>query len=228
MDDLDRTLRIEIPAVLVTKASVEPEWNPDASFSSFNGWEVVEAAGVPTLSLYWAGTIDLSGYARDYKTFVPAGGVLQEGAYSYENGSDGTIVYTVISSTPLDAAQVYAQVAVLSSPGLLSWGGLGAFAENQQNFEQIIFAQSQMFVPNTQIVPNTAGILQPLETRQTGSMSPTAAEVLYCMKMVIPFALDQTSLGIPASRVLLIGQMTQEPELEYMMRLSRSVQLAGQ
>jgi hypothetical protein len=51
---------------------------------------------------------------------------------------------------------------------------------------------------------------------------------LYVIKMVLPLAVDQTTLGIPASRVILIGDMTQEPELEYLMRLSRSVQLANQ
>jgi len=35
-------------------------------------------------------------------------------------------------------------------------------------------------------------------------------------------------MTIPASRVILPGTMDQEPELEYMMRLSRSVQLANQ
>jgi hypothetical protein len=49
--------------------------------------------------------------------------------------------------------------------------------------------------------------------------------------MVIPYELagDQgTALIIPASRVILPGTMGQEPELEYMMRLSRSVELANQ
>ena len=224
MDKETRTLRIEIPAVILGKAEEEPEWSLDPNVSAFNGWSTM--AG--TLVVYWEGTIDLSGYARDYKTFTPAGGVVQEGAYSFEAGSDGTIVYTVISSTPLEATNVYAQLAALSGPGMLTWGGFGALAEQQQNFEQILFSESQMLVPNTNIAPNTFGILQPLTTKQTGSISPTAAEVLYCMKMVLPFSQIQTTLGIPASRVLLIGDMVQEPELEYMMRLSRSVQLANQ
>ena len=225
MDKENRTLRIEIPAVLLGKDSLEPEWSLDPNVSSFNGWQLVFPGSLP---VYWEGTIDLSGYARDSKTFTPAGGVLQEGAYSYEAGGDGTILYTVISSTPLDPSDVYYQVAALSGPGMLTWGGLGSFGGNQQNFNQILFAESTMLVPNVNIQPNTFGILQPLTTKQTGSISATAAEVLYVMRMVLPFAQDQTSLGIPAARVLLIGDMTQEPELEYMMRLSRSVQLANQ
>jgi len=46
--------------------------------------------------------------------------------------------------------------------------------------------------------------------------------------MVIPLATDQTTIGIPASRIVLPGSMDQEPELNYMMRLSRSIELANQ
>ena len=224
MDKDSRTLRIEIPAVILGKEAIAEEWSLDPADSSFNGWQSLPAS----LSVYWEGTIDLSGYARDYKTFTPGGGVLQEGAYTAEVGGAGTIVYTVISSTPLDPSNVANQLALLSGPGLLTWGGIGVLGEEQQNFDQILFAESTMMVPLTNISPNVNGILQPLTTKQTGSISATAAEVLYCMKMVIPFAVDQTFLGVPASRVLLIGDMIQEPELEYMMRLSRSVQLANQ
>jgi hypothetical protein len=35
-------------------------------------------------------------------------------------------------------------------------------------------------------------------------------------------------LTIPASRIILPGTMDEEPELEYMMRLARSVELANQ
>jgi hypothetical protein len=77
-------------------------------------------------------------------------------------------------------------------------------------------------------LPTPSGILQPLTVKQSGSLSPTAAQVLYVVKIVIPFGTTLTQLGAPASRVILPGTMDQEPELEYMMRLSRSVELANQ
>ena len=85
-----------------------------------------------------------------------------------------------------------------------------------------------MLVTNQNVAPNPFGIQQRLERNQSGSLAPTAAQVLYCMKMVIPLAVNQTTIGIPASRIILPGSMDQEPELEYMMRLSRSIQLANQ
>ncbi len=224
MDDNDRTLRIEIPGCIVNKSPEEPEWSPVNS--QFNGWTVIPTG---TNQLFWQGTIDLSGYARDYKTFYPAGGVIQQGAYTAEVGSDGLIVYTAVSSTPLDPYDILIQLAYAGGPGFI---GIGIAAVpiilKQQNWTTLLFAESELYVPNANIVPNTNGILQPMTTRQSGSMSPTASQVLYVVKVAWPIAQDNTSMTIPASRVILPGKMDQEPELEYMMRLSRSIELANQ
>jgi hypothetical protein len=225
MDDSerDRTLRIEIPPSAFSKLSEEPEWSVK---TAANGWSSIPGY----LAVYWKGSIDLSGYARDYKTFYPAGGVIQEGPYSYEQGGSGSIVYYIISSVPLNPEIVYLQVgAALAGPGFINQGFVGAAgASDSQNWETVLFAESQMLVTNQNITPNPFGIQQRLERNQSGSLSPTAGEVLYCMKMIIPLATDQTTIGIPASRIILPGTMDQEPELEYMMRLSRSVELANQ
>ena len=222
-EDRQRILRIEIPPCLITKDSPDPIWT---GAGGLNGW--VPLASAP-LNVYWKGTIDLSGYARDYKTFYPQGGVIQEGPYWSEEGCAGTIVYTIVSAIPLDPEQVYVQVAGSDTgPGFISWGPFGALTSDQQNWNTVLFAESQLLVPNVNIAPNSLGFLQGLEKRQSGSLTPTAAQVLYCMKMVMPFAVNQTALRIPASRVILPGTMDQEPELEYMMRLARSVELANQ
>jgi len=221
--DRDRTLRIEIPPSAFSKAAEEPEWT---GTTAANGWTPVPGY----LAVYWKGSIDLSGYARDYKTFYPAGGVVQEGPYSYEQGGSITIVYYIVSSVPLNPETVYVQVAsALAGPGFINQSFVAAAGySDSQNWETVLFAESQMLVTNQNILPNTAGLQQRLERNQSGSLSPTAGEVLYCMKMVIPLATDQTTIGIPASRIILPGTMDQEPELEYMMRLSRSVELANQ
>jgi hypothetical protein len=223
--DRDRTLRIEIPPCDVQKAGEEPEWT---LLDALNGWQVTLPG---TTVLHWEGTIDLSGYARDYKTFYPAGGVIQRGPYMLEAGGEGSCTYTVISSTPLNPTEVYYQLAGIGGPGFLNLNSISALGlgTSQQDWNQILFAESEVNVPNINISPNTQGIQQPLERHQSGSLSPTAAQVLYVMKMVLPFnSTGVTRMSIPASRVILPGTMDQEPELEYMMRLSRSVELANQ
>lgn len=223
MADNERILRIEIPPAAFTKLAEEPEWT---GITAGNGWSQLPGS----LTVYWEGSIDLSGYARDYKTFYPVGGIVQEGPYSYEQGGSISIVYYIVSSVPIDAETVQLQLSsALSGPGFINQGFVGAAGySDAQNWETVIFAESQMLVTNQNILPNTAGLQQRLDRNQSGSLSPTAGQVLYCMKMVIPFATDQISIGIPASRVILPGTMDQEPELEYMMRLSRSIELANQ
>ena len=215
----DRILRIEIPPCFVSKVSEEPEWT---ALNSLNGWRVIPG----TLYLFWDGTIDLSGYARDYKTFYPSGGVVQEGSYSTEINGGGCIVYYVVSSTPLPTpTELALQLGLRTGPGLTSFGGVPTAS---QNWETVIFAESHLLVTNANIQPNSFGVQQNIDVRQTGSLSPTAAQVLYCRKIVVPLTSAQETLGIPASRIILPGTMDQEPELEYMMRLSRSVELANQ
>lgn len=221
MDDSDRnrTLRIEIPPCFVAKSTEDPEWT---ALNSLNGWSTIPG----TLYLHWDGTIDLSGYARDYKTFYPVGGVVQEGSYSTEINGGGCIVYYVVSSTPLNSPiELAVQLGVRTGPGLINFDGATG---PSQNWETVIFAESHLLVTNANIQPNDFGVQQTIDVRQTGSLSPTAAQVLYCRKIVVPLTGLQQTLGIPASRIILPGTMDQEPELEYMMRLSRSVELANQ
>ena len=221
--DRDRTLRIEIPPCTVQKEVEEEEWT---DLSDASGWQPIP---VSPLTMYWKGSIDLSGYARDYKTFYPAGGVIQQGPYVAEAGGDGSIHYTIVSSIPLDPTEIFWQLAFGNGPGFInnqvaSAAGVGT---NQQNWETVVFAESQVYVPNLNI-QTTTGLQQLLERNQSGSLAPTAAQVLYVLKMILPFGATQTTLVIPASRVILPGTMDQEPELEYMMRLSRSIELANQ
>jgi hypothetical protein len=179
--------------------------------------------------MYWEGSIDLSGYARDYKTFYPVGGVIQQGAYVAEAGGDGSILYTVVSSVPLNPTEVFWQLTFGNGPGFINNTAAAAagVGTDQQNWETVIFAESEVYVPNLNIT-TTNGLQQLLHRHQSGSLSPTATETLYVLKMAVPLGSSQTTLIIPASRVILPGTMDQEPELEYMMRLARSVELANQ
>ena len=223
--DRDRTLRIEIPPCDVAKEAGEVGWS---TVDNLNGWQVT----VPgETTLHWEGTIDLSGYARDYKTFYPKGGVIQRGPYMTDRGGAGSVTYTVISSVPMNPLTIVGQIATGGGVGFINSQAInaGGLDTSQQDWETVIFAEAQVNVTNTNISPNTFGVQQPLERNQSGSMSPTAAQVLYALVVWFPFASsDSTRVLLPASRVILPGTMDQEPELEYMQRLARSVQLANQ
>jgi hypothetical protein len=213
-----RTLRLEIPGCSFTKAAPDPTWT---TTGASNGWQVL--AG--TVQLFWTGTIDLAGYVREMKTFYPAAAFTQKGSHTAEIGNGGTVLYTIVSTTPLDPLEV--------SANLLAGGGQGFLTPLQtglgnQNWETVLFAESDLLVTNANIQPNLFGILQTLSSEQSGSLSPTATDTLYVMKMFVPFVNTQTSIMIPPARVIMPGKFGTEPDVEYMMRLKRSVELSQQ
>jgi hypothetical protein len=214
-----RTLKIEIPTCNLIKQAEEPIWT---DLTLANGWQTDASLG---LNAFWTGTIDLSGYARDMKTFYPQAGIIQQGAFNTERGGEGSIIYTIVSSIPMEPLTVALNLLAGSAQGLL--GSLAA-AVDQQNWETVLFAETELYVENMNISPNPFGIQQPLMNRQTGSLSPTASDTLYIMKMFLPLGSNQTVVQIPASRVIMPGKFGTEPDVEYMMRLKRSVELSQQ
>ena len=227
-----RTLKIEIPSCFVTSVN-GLEWD---DLSGLNGWRVL---GAPAHVLYWEGTIDLSGYVRDMKTFFPSAAFMQEGPYFslYATApviATGNMVITVVSSIPLDPLNLLLQTTTGGGPGFIDLN-ISATGVGQQDWNTVLFAESQVNLVN-QNIPNATGILQPLSAEQSGSLSATASDTLYVMKMVTPFPQDGTAeerfigngMLVPASRVIIPGKFGIEPDVEYMMRLKRSVELANQ
>ena len=225
----EQTLRMEIPGCAVGKTLTDdPEWT---DLSALNGWEIVTFGGAPSTVVGWQGTIDLSGYARDYKTFYPEGGVIQEGPYYVAFDGFGQTVCTVVSSVPINLEQFTLMLLANSTPGLIvdTLTTAGALGTASQNWETTMFCETQVNLINSNLP--AVGICQPITSKQTGSLSPTAAQVLYVAKIAIPITVaggTGTTLSIPPSRVVLPGKMDHEPELSYMMRLSRSIELANQ
>ena len=213
---------MEIPPCYVT-ASAGIVYD---GLEGLNGWVLL-----PTANnwLYWEGTIDLSGYSREMKTFYPALGFIQEGPYWNCFDGSGQTVVTIVSSIPLDPLQVGLQVLSNNGgPGFLD-SNLAATGGAQQNWETVLFCETQVNLINANL-PGL-GICQPITNKQSGSLSATATDTLYVMKFVAPTTLPSgigIDLNIPASRVIVSGTFGIEPDVEYMMRLKRSVELANQ
>jgi len=226
MLDDERILRMEIPAALF-ESSDEKYWD---GLEYINGWSVYGG-----LIAYWAGTIDLSGYARDRKTFVPRTAFTQYAGHFTSYDGAGQQVLTIVSSVPMenDIEAIYQNMFYNSSPGFLTYatGSLPVvLPTGQQDWNTVMFSEYQQNALNSTLA--TAGVCIPVLINQGGSLAPTASDTLYVLKIVRPSENADGDIGtammIPASRIVIPGVMTQEPDLEYMMRLSRSVQLANQ
>jgi len=221
MSDMDRILRKEIPSCLPTTKDGE-FWEED---SISNGWRVLIGS-----ALVWEGSIDLSGYALERKTFYPLTAFVQEaGSYIAQNGSGQSVIY-LVSSVPTEPLDLAYEFLSGSMPGFLTSGSpLVPQTKEAEQWETVLFGQVNTNLINGTLA--TLGMCQPIVSNQFGSLSPTAADKLYVLKLVIPTTLSSSigeSLLIPASRIVIPGSIREEPKLEYMMRLKRSYELANQ
>jgi hypothetical protein len=215
-EDMERILRIEIPSCYVSTKDPEA-WD---DFELANGWSNISNV------MYWQGSIDLSGYAMERKTFYPVTAFTQEaGPYIAFGGSGQTIMY-LVSSIPTDVNDLLTQIVYSSAPGFIQ---PSAADVSQDEWTTTLFGQLDLNLINTNLP--ALGLCQPILTRQFGSLAPTAADKLYVTKVVIPGTIAGEvgdSLGIPSSRIVIPGTIKEEPKLEYMMRLKRSYELANQ
>ena len=216
-----RTLKIEIPPCSVDSTN-QMFWD---ELDGLNGWSLLPGS---QQVIVWEGTIDLSGYARDMKTFYPLAGFTQEGANHVSFGGTGQSSITIVSSIPLNPNVVALSWSTGGGPGFLDFVGTST-SGGQQNYETVIFAETQTHLINSQFP--ALGVTQLLTKKQSGSLTPTASDTLYVMKIAQPFLLANLigdSMSLPASRVIIPGKFGTEPDVEYMMRLKRSVELSQQ
>ena len=211
----DRTLSAMHPALYASYDDVANVWN------NLNGWSPISGTVLSHETV-----IDLSGYASKSLTYFPeAVGIQDPGIYALKGGAGSSYtalqVLDIITSVPMDINDMSAAQATFNTgPGMLG---------STREVETILLGQYRFFTPNTFLTyPNYVQ----LERSQTfGSGDPTAADKLYCYRIVTTIVddLDSNSVVfIPAARQILNGYMDEETELVYMQRLKRSYELANQ
>jgi len=241
-ENFDRTLTIEIPPsywdVNPTNGILSfPD--PATTIGAYSGgWTVDENAA------RFESTIDLSGYERQDLTFFPYASFLQEGGFWLYTDGAGAYTIDVLSSIPIDFDTLYTNMVGQSSPGFTPLS-FGTFAVQAQNPDTVIHSQFRLQSRNSQF-PGNFFLETELEAFGS-SLEPTAADKLYFYRVVLllqdanpdpgdPSATPPippgepygTDLLIPAGRIKIPGRMMKEPDLEYMMRLKRSYELANQ
>lgn len=169
--------------------------------------------------------IDLAGFAQQDLTFATFETMMQDpGLYLSERlggGSPGSgnrmIVCEFISDVPFNTGDLQNVLTDLPAraPGMLG---------TNQDFKQILYGNLRTYVPNTTL--GLPGYFQLIDSSGFGSKEPTAAEKLYCYKIVqLANGAPGDTLQIPASRIGLMGRMFAEDELAYIYRLKRSYEL---
>ena len=179
--------------------------------------------------------IDLSGYALERKSFFPYTSFEQRGGTVSATIDGGTLTSqpyifdgTIITSVPMNQNELISSLIV--SPGFIQLSGLGIFGI-KQNRDQILHGEQKIYTLDSTLSVSGVSNYQKLISRELfSSLEPTAADKLYCYRICGVSAArgEATAANLPATRVLMPGNITSEPQLEYMMRLKRSYELANQ
>lgn len=214
-DPYQRIISEPIGYLIMQKTAGASSWNYSGGDRQ---WQSVP--GYP-LAMFWESSIDLSGYANQSLTFFPESGFLQQSPVIALDAGAAIHMMTVISSVPQDIDTLWGTLNAGSTPSVQT-----------EEWDTILYCRIETFTSDT-AMPSSFNYLSPQNAGQTGSLAPTAADKLYVYRIAMPIEVvalttDYTRMQIPACRVGLIGQMAEEPTLEYMMRLKRSYELANQ
>lgn len=162
---------------------------------------------------------DLAGMAMNDETLFFEVAAVQEvlnPQFAPSTAGDFMFVVDIMSQIPLTDAEV----ALYATQGNVAGGDVSL------TFDQTIYGRVRFFNIDLDNVAGTIAIL--LSDNQTGSLSPTASDRVYCYRYA---GVNQTAPGFStlfAARHILRATAKEEPEYQYLMRLKRSYELQNE
>lgn len=241
----DRLLSVEFaPLSLVGREDTTGGW-------IFNKDSTTDYRPLPgSNNQYWVSEhkLDLSGYQREDLTVYFRNSFEQRGSFEAMQWEAtqadplsaydvGAFEVTIISSVPMSDENLVG--AVFYQPGFIPVN----FGLDYGNFNRTHIIHGSAILHGLDTAMGTdsltargAGYTRTIQYNEFSSLEPTAADCLYCYRL---FALSQSYdrkedksrlflVGFAPKRVLLNIMTDKEPQLEYMMRLKRSYELANQ
>lgn len=240
---MDRTLVQEFPSFFAVGDNVTGVWtmSPSTDYRPLNTTDYPNAN-------YWVSEhkLDLSGYVQSDLTVGFRRSFEQESGYRSINWNanrdnqldpyDAAVgEQIIVSSVPFTDDQLI--FTTLGAPGFIPLSTL-TLPPGNFNRTHIIHGHGSYFdIELNQIVDpseDSSAFLQRKQEWYYSSLEPTAADCLYCYRLLVlpngaaADAYGATGLVLPALRVILDAFTVEEPTLEYMMRLKRSYELANQ
>ena len=161
--------------------------------------------------------IDITGLTVQELTFFPTSGNVQRGPVNLGLGL-GIISETIIVT-------VTPRSTVPPTPGDMFMRPIGLDYSDTEEFQNIIWGRSWTWNANTAL-PGNFGV--PVNVTDIGSGSPTNGDTLYLYRYI---SVSGYTAGpgrfaeVGPARVILTGQLREEPEFQQIMRLRRSYEL---
>lgn len=180
---------------------------------SGEGWRDL-GGGAFVASTYF----DLAGMSMEQKTLFFSGATVQDvsgPAFTPATAGNLIRVADIMTSTPITDVEA----VLYTTDGNFATGG------QTLTFQQTIYGRVRIFNMDIDNLAGGYGIL--LHDNQTGSLSATASDRIYCYRAVIYSGAD-TRFDVLGARYLLRAEAKEEPEYEYLMRLKRSYELQNE
>lgn len=243
---MDKVLCVEFPPLIL-----EDDTTPGST--KYIQQTVTDYTPLPgTNDQYWVNEhkLDLSGYQLEDLTVYFRNSFEQRAAGTSVNWDvddpanplqpfDAAILeMTLLSTVPLTDDNLKA--AVLGGPGFIRENSTTLDFGNF-NRTQIIHGTNIIWSLDTSfgtlsLAASGAAYCRIIQSQDFSSLEPTASENIYCYRVIyLAEAYDRiqnlsglTLVAVPAKRVLLNVKVDKEEQLQYMMRLKRSYELANQ
>lgn len=160
-------------------------------------------------------TIDLTGYSLQDMTLFPQG-VLMQDMQVFPQGAGSTFLQraTMVSTTPINEGDLTNVDATQGN----SWHLPGSLSSTHE-LTNILQGRLQNYLTLT-----TYGGLQQTSESMWGSGDSTAADKMWLCDAILFPDVEGASFAAPDQAFVLPSIIAHEPELEYMMRLARSVE----
>ena len=196
--------------------TIAADGTPTGGGSDWNTLNIT-AGAVNYLLIYNIQTFDLSGYTLQDLTLFPQGVLFQDMNRGPAGSTPQAIQrLTLLSTTPLSEDSF----SSIGASGLsLQWDVPGS-SQSTFNLNNILSARYQDFVTLTTF----AGVQQVKESMY-GSGDSTAGESMwFADAYLVTLTGSPSAVWIPSTSVVIPTMIGKEPDLEYLMRLSRSLE----
>ena len=161
---------------------------------------------------------DLAGMSQQDKTMFFSGATVQDVSGPSVNpatAGDLIRVADIMTTTPITDLEA---VLYITDGNLLG-------TTQTLTFDQTIYGRVRVYNMDIDNLAGSYAIL--LHDDQTGSLSPTASDRVYCYRAVVIVG-SQARYDVLGARYILRAEAKEEPEYEYLMRLKRSYELQNE
>ena len=169
--------------------------------------------------------IDLQGYEIDDLTFIPTGAMLQDPGFYTTDDTNTPImeIYDIVSQERLDIDELAENMVLNTAPGMLGEG----VSSSTVDYNQLTFAKYRLMMNTAEY--NETGTKNYLlaRTQEFGSGQPVTVQKLWCYRFIRMLVNDGKQLDIPASRMVISGDVIKEKDLVYIQRLKRVYETQG-